>query len=90
MRFKLRPWKSSDIEDLVGFANNPKIAANLTNQFPHPYYRKDAEDFIKKVLLHDPMQVFAIEVDGKAAGAIGVFPQTDIHIKNLELGYWLA
>ena len=50
MRFKLRPWKSSDIEDLVGFANNPKIAANLTNQFPHPYYRKDAEDFIKKVL----------------------------------------
>ncbi len=90
MKFKLRPWKLTDIDDLVCFANNPKIASKLTNQFPHPYYRKDAVDFIKKVLLHDPNQVFAIEVDGKAAGAIGVFPQSDIHIKNMELGYWLA
>ncbi len=90
MKFKLRPWKLNDIDDLVCFADNPKIAANLTNHFPNPYYHKDAEDFIKKVLLHDPTQVFAIEVDGKAAGAIGVFPQSDIHLRNMELGYWLA
>lgn len=90
MDFKLRLWKISDVDDLVHYADNPKIAANLTNQFPHPYYRKDAEEFITKVLVHNPTQVFAIEIDGKASGAIGVFPQTDIHLKNLELGYWLA
>lgn len=90
MKFQLRPWKLTDIDDLVRFADNPKIAANLTNQFPNPYYRQDAEDFIKKVMVYEPTQVFAIEVKGTAAGAIGVFPQTDIHIKNMELGYWLA
>jgi RimJ/RimL family protein N-acetyltransferase len=38
----------------------------------------------------NPVHIFAIEVDGEAAGGIGVHPQTDIHRKNAELGYWLA
>jgi len=29
-------------------------------------------------------------VNGEAAGAIGIFPQSDIHQKNAEMGYWLA
>ena len=90
MKFKLRPWNLNDIESLVSYANNSKIAANLTNQFPNPYSREDGESFIQMTLKDDPTQIFAIEVEGKAAGAIGLFPQTDIHIKNMELGYWLA
>jgi ribosomal-protein-alanine N-acetyltransferase len=35
-------------------------------------------------------KVFAIEVDGIACGSIGIFPQTDVHRKNAEMGYWLA
>jgi RimJ/RimL family protein N-acetyltransferase len=38
----------------------------------------------------NPTKVFAIDVNGEAVGSIGVFPQTDIHEKNAEMGYWLA
>ena len=90
MEFRLRPWKLSDIDNLVKYANNAKIAANLTNAFPSPYYSESGEKFIQMALSHDPTQIFAIEVNGEAAGGIGLHPQTDIHCKNLELGYWLA
>ncbi len=39
---------------------------------------------------HSPPTVFAIDINGKASGGIGLHPLTDIHIKNAELGYWLA
>jgi RimJ/RimL family protein N-acetyltransferase len=39
---------------------------------------------------NNPLKVFAIEVKGEAVGSIGIFPQTDIHEKNAEMGYWLA
>jgi RimJ/RimL family protein N-acetyltransferase len=38
----------------------------------------------------NPMKVFAIEVNGEVVGSIGIYPQTDIHEKNAEIGYWLA
>jgi RimJ/RimL family protein N-acetyltransferase len=38
----------------------------------------------------NPTKVFAIEIEGEAAGSIGIFPQTDIHEKSAEIGYWLA
>ncbi len=47
MNFKLRPWKTSDLNDLVTFANNPKIANNLTDEFPHPYLEQHGKKFIK-------------------------------------------
>lgn len=33
---------------------------------------------------------FAIEINGKAIGGIGVSKKTDIMRKNAELGYWLS
>ena len=90
MHFNLRPWKMDDLDDLVRYANNFNIAKNLTNLFPYPYTRADGERFIRMVLEQNPIQVFAIEVLGEAAGAIGVHPQSDIQQKNAELGYWLA
>jgi RimJ/RimL family protein N-acetyltransferase len=90
MAFSIRPFESTDIDSLIEFANNPKIAANLTDQFPHPYTRESAENFIKMTMLHSPPTIFAIDISGKASGGIGLHVQTDIHIKNAELGYWLA
>ena len=37
MDFILRPWHFDDIYGLVKYANNTKIAENLTDQFPNPY-----------------------------------------------------
>mgnify|MGYP001468115977 CR=1 FL=1 len=93
--FVLRPWKIEDLDNLVKFAGNPKIAANLTDAFPHPYTREDGIAYITAHTHPDGVQhpdgvVFAIEVDGIACGSIGVFPQKDVHRKNAEMGYWLA
>jgi RimJ/RimL family protein N-acetyltransferase len=90
MQFILRPWSLNDVDSLAEYANNFNIAKNLTNAFPHPYTKDDAWKFIEMVLQHNPVQVFAIEINGRASGGIGLFPQTDIMCKNAEMGYWLA
>ena len=90
MEFLLRPWTFDDVDSLVKYADNPKIAANLTDAFPSPYLWENGEAFIQMALSHDPVQIFAIEVNGEAAGGIGLHPQADIHCMNMELGYWLA
>lgn len=88
--FTLRPWKSTDAPSLVKYANNPEIAKNLTDAFPHPYTIENAYAFINMVSEKNPLSVFAIEIDCEAAGGIGLHPQHDIQRKNAELGYWLA
>jgi RimJ/RimL family protein N-acetyltransferase len=90
MNFILRPFRDSDLTSLVKYANNYNVAKFLTNQFPHPYTDEDGRKFISSVANNNPVNVFAIEVNGEAAGAIGIFPQSDIHEKNAEMGYWLA
>lgn len=86
----LRPWERSDADALVKHANNPKIAAFLTDSFPHPYTLADAVNFLDKVIHQKPVQVFAITFERQPIGAIGVFPQTGIHCKSAELGYWIS
>lgn len=86
----LRAWNLADLDDLVHFANNEKIANNLTNRFPHPYTREAGEAFIAMAINHKPQQIFAIDLEGRAIGAIGIHPQADIWCKNAEIGYWLA
>jgi ribosomal-protein-alanine N-acetyltransferase len=90
MEIKLRKWRKSDLDSLVRYANNKNIADNLTDMFPYPYTRQDAEKFISYATSDTPNILFAIDVDGEAVGSIGIHPQTDIHRLNAELGYWLA
>jgi [ribosomal protein S5]-alanine N-acetyltransferase len=90
MKVKLRAWQSSDLENLVQYANNPQIANNLMDRFPHPYSEADGKAFLAFAQSNGAEQIFAIEVDGQAVGGISIEPQTDIHRKNAELGYWLA
>ena len=90
MKFTLRPWKKSDLDSLVKYANNKNIAKFLTNKFPHPYTKKDGIAFIKFASTTEPIHIFAIDVDGEAVGGIGIHPQSDIHEKNAEIGYWIA
>lgn len=90
MTYKLRPWKTDDLDSLMLYADNWNIAKNLTDKFPHPYTRESGENFISYAGAGDPLQIFAIEIEGRASGGIGVHPQEDIFKKNAELGYWLA
>lgn len=90
MKFKLRPWDMSDLDSLVIHANNPKIAKNMTDGFPHPYTLENGKAFIEIATREKPVHIFAIEINDKAVGGIGIHPQRDIHCKNAELGYWLG
>jgi ribosomal-protein-alanine N-acetyltransferase len=90
MEFTLRPWKPEDLDRLVVIADNPKIAGNLTNKFPHPYTIEAGRAFIAMARKDVPLHIFAIDIGGQVAGGIGIHPQTDVQCKNAELGYWLA
>lgn len=88
MNFILRPWRHEDIYNLVEYANNYKIARFLTNGFPHPYTEENGRRFLEYATQSD--SIFAIEIENKACGSIGLHSQSDIHSRNMELGYWLA
>lgn len=90
MEFTLRPWKESDLESLVKYANNWNVAKNLTDKFPHPYTEEHGSAFIEMAMKGEPIHIFAIDIEGEAVGGIGIHPETDIHRLNAELGYWLA
>ena len=90
MPFKLRRWQSTDLPPLVRHANDPLIAENMTDSFIHPYTIATGEAFLQRVTAEESAKVLAIEVDGEAAGSIGIFPLQDIFRQNAELGYWLA
>lgn len=90
MNYLLRPWSPSDLASLVKYANNYNIAKNLTGHFPYPYTEAAGNRFISMATSATPTRIFAIEIDGEAAGGVGVHPQEDIHIKCAEMGYWLA
>jgi [ribosomal protein S5]-alanine N-acetyltransferase len=90
MDFILRPWNENDIDSLIANANNNNIARFMTDGFPHPYTAENAKAFIAMATKDEPVHIFAIEVDGKAAGGIGIHPQADVMKKNAELGYWLG
>ena len=80
----------NDLDSLVKYANNPKIANNLSDGFPHPYSVEAGKKFIAMATSKDPVHVLAIEINGQAAGGIGVHQRDNIHRLNAELGYWLA
>jgi len=90
MEFTLRAWTPDDLDSLIKYANNFEIAKNMTDQFPHPYTIAKGKAFIEHASSGKPTNIFAIVVDNKAVGAIGIHPQSDIQRKNAERGYWLA
>ena len=86
----VRSWTNDDLGSLVKYADNRKIWLNLRDRFPHPYTRRDGRDFIHLARSQRPETMFAIEVDGEAAGGIGFVPHSDVERVSAEIGYWLG
>jgi RimJ/RimL family protein N-acetyltransferase len=89
-RCRVRSWRGSDVESLVRHANNPSVAMQLRDRFPHPYRRADGVAFLRHATGADLRTNFAIEVDGEAAGAIGFVRGADVERFSAEIGYWLG
>ncbi len=86
----VRPWRETDAASLVEHANNINVAKNLRDRFPHPYTRKNAQEFLRYAAASPDPSNLAIEVDGVAVGAIGYVPGTDVERFSAEIGYWLG
>jgi [ribosomal protein S5]-alanine N-acetyltransferase len=86
----LRTWQASDLNSLVEHANSSHVWMNLRDQFPHPYMRRDGRTFLRHMRARRPETVFAIDVGGKAVGAIGFVLQKDVDRVSAEVGYWLG
>jgi RimJ/RimL family protein N-acetyltransferase len=86
----VRSWTNDDLASLVKYADNRKIWLNLRDRFPHPYTRRDGRDFIQLARSQRPETMFAIDVDGEAAGGIGFVPNADVERVSAEIGYWLG
>ena len=87
---KLRSWQKDDLKALLRHANNPKIAANLRDQFPHPYTWRDAIDYLEYAQVQEPVTSFAIEYGDEAVGGVGFLIGRDIARTSAEMGYWLS
>lgn len=86
----IRPWRKSDLDALLRYANNPKIASNLRDQFPYPYTRRDGIEYLNYVREMDVLMSFAVELGGEAIGGIGFKLGVDISRLSVEMGYWLG
>jgi [ribosomal protein S5]-alanine N-acetyltransferase len=87
---QVRSWRKSDLDALLRHANNPKIAANLRDQFPHPYTRRDAIEYLGFVRDQRPERAFALQHNDEAIGGLGFQTGIDISRVSAEIGYWVS
>ncbi len=89
---KTKKWALDDAVDLAKALSNKKVQDNLRDGILYPYTENDAKEYISSMLSADENQTFAfaITLDNKVIGSIGVFRQTNIHRRTAELGYYIA
>ncbi len=92
MECSLRNWRIEDASDLAVTLNNRNILQNLRDGLPFPYTEQDATEFIAAMLGADKNGTFAfaITVEDRVVGSIGVFRKDNIHFRTGEMGYYLA
>ncbi len=88
----LRPWgEEGDVEAITAACNDGAIAEFL-DQIPSPYTEDDARQYIagtRAGWADGTMTNFAIVLDGRAVGSIGV-RWLDADQGIAEVGYWVA
>jgi len=91
-RIKLRSFEKKDIETLVRILNDKGIYKN-TLTIPYPYTLKHARNWVNFNLRQKNKKNklainFAIEVDGRLVGGIGLSNIVRDH--KAEIGYWMG
>lgn len=92
MTTEIRAWRMEYASDIAEALNNKKVQDNLRDGLPYPYTVEHAEAYIYSMLNADKNSTYAwaITVDGKAVGSIGVFRKDNIHFRTGEMGYYIA
>lgn len=92
MECQIRQWEIGDAANLAQVLNNKNIQNNLRDGLAYPYTEYDAIEFIQAMLDSDKNTTFAfaITVNNKVVGSIGVFRKDNIHSRAAEMGYYIA
>lgn len=92
MKCIIRKWNIDDAAELAEMLNNKNVLNNLRDGLPYPYTESDAMEYITAMLSADREKTFAfaITVDGRVVGSIGVFRCENIHFRTAELGYYIG
>jgi [ribosomal protein S5]-alanine N-acetyltransferase len=89
--FRLRRWHIGDKQALIRNANNRNVSRNLRDLFPYPYTDTDADRWLAHAIAEPGVPwLYAIDVDGEAAGGISLEAKADVELHSAELGYWLG
>jgi ribosomal-protein-alanine N-acetyltransferase len=86
----IRDWEPGDEAAIVPHANNRNVSRNLLDAFPYPYEFDHATAWIEQVNGQEPPTHFAIEIEGSAAGGIGLTLGSDVFRRSAEIGFWLG
>lgn len=88
-RLTLRPWELGDVDDVLGYAQDPEWSRYL-RVLPRPYERSHAGEFVARQILLDRSThpSWAIVLDGSVVGGINV--RFDFEHRKAEMGYSIA
>jgi len=86
----IRSYSPNDLEALVSYANNPRVAAHLRDRFPYPYTLEDGLEWLAAADQQDPEANFVIATETELIGTIGLNLGDDVYRHSGEVGYWIA
>lgn len=84
----MRPWRESDIPELVPLIGAREVAAT-TLRIPHPYEEKHARAFLASIAKENELRLaIRFRGDGGLCGGVGLHPE--VQHSHAELGYWIG
>lgn len=88
-RLLLRPYRFSDVDDVLEFAQDPEWSRFL-RALPRPYHREHAEQFIARQVLLDPVAhpAWAITLEERVIGGVNL--RFAFQHRSAEMGYSVA
>ncbi len=87
----LRSFAKGDEVSFSEQADNIKIWRNVRDEFPSPYTLDAAKNWVSLCENEFPLERFAIEVDEKAVGAVGLHKMAGANYAHqMEIGFWLG
>jgi RimJ/RimL family protein N-acetyltransferase len=88
----VRPWGEEGDAEAIVVACNDRAIAEFLDMIPQPYTRSDADAYLEACRIgwrESTFANFAVVVDGRAVGSIGVRWKDPDH-GVAEVGYWVA
>lgn len=88
--YVIRDFELSDTDSLAKYANNYEIFRWVMDNFPFPYSKQNAEEWIAFSKNARDGFNYAIANKSELIGGIGVKFKEDVYRYSWELGYWLG